>query len=35
MTVLDHLIVVKDGQLTRIPAQSLSEQVAHVTKKSA
>ena len=35
MTVLDHLIIMKDGQLTRIPAQSLREQVAPVAKKSA
>ncbi len=30
-----HLIVMKDGQLTRIPAQALREQVASIAKKSA
>ncbi|MFA6960027.1 MAG: hypothetical protein WC205_04655 [Opitutaceae bacterium] len=30
-----HLIVMKDGHLTRIPAQSLRERVAHGAKKSA
>ncbi|MCX6883789.1 MAG: hypothetical protein NTX27_01970 [Verrucomicrobia bacterium] len=30
-----HLIIMNDDQLTRIPAQSLREHVAHLAMKSA